>query len=213
MAHRYHDPRFLFTTVLLLWLNAGRALVQLAGGLLRRAPRGVRVLASAGIPALIVVLAWRSPMPDARAWIVRDELRSPATMLEPVDAVLDVAAAQSGAVAFLGTSNALSPALLAWRARQRGLPFSRSMPPPRAAVPAIGATPEAIAAQAETRMNSGALSIIALPVPGTPVYDVTHVEVWGDSAVAGRLRVDARLQARFDSTFSAGVRVEAYGRP
>ena len=63
-------------------------------------------------------------------------------------------------------------------------------------------------------MGSGFLTIIALPVPGSSLHAATRAEIWGDSAVAERLRFDARLQGRLDTTFSgSGVRVEAYRRP
>jgi hypothetical protein len=53
VAHRYHHPRFLFTTALLVWINAARAAVGLAAPLIARAPRRARVRPP----------PWRSPWP------------------------------------------------------------------------------------------------------------------------------------------------------
>jgi len=212
-AHRYHDPRFLFTTAPLVWLNLGRVVADGIALLSRRASRAAAAVAALALVAL-AVWGWRAPAPTERADATRDAYRSDPALLVPVDAVLDLALTQTRDVALLGTSNALSPALLAWRARQRGLPATASMPPPRPVTPAVLEPYGSVAAAAEARMSAGALTIVALPVAGSALDAMSGGEVRADSAVAARLRFDARLQSRYDSTFAAaGVRVEAYRRP
>src|SRR5262249_59777904 len=115
IAHRYHDPRFLFTTALLVWLNAARAAVDLVAGALARAPRPLRVpLAAAGLAALLLALP---PPPESRVREGRRAFRTSETLLPVMDRVLDLAAGERGRSVLLGYSYVLSPGLLSWRAR------------------------------------------------------------------------------------------------
>jgi hypothetical protein len=192
VAHRYHHPRFLFTTALLVWLNAARSAVDLAAPLVARAPRLLRV--PAGVAALSAALLALPPPPDARVREGHRAWRTSETLLPVMDRVLDLAAREHGRSVLLGYSYALSPGLLSWRAREvrPGLALGR-LPKRAPWLPAESAE-SAIAARLDRLLAPGSLVLAALPTPRSPAYAPGYAnEVWADSVTAERLAGDRRV--------------------
>ena len=192
VAHRYHHPRFLFTTALLVWLNAARSAVDLAAPLVARAPRLLRV--PAGVAALAAALLALPPPPEPRVREGHRAWRTSETLLPVMDRVLDLAARESGRSVLLGYSYALSPGLLSWRAREvrPGLALGR-LPKRAPWLPAESAE-SAIAARLDRLLSPGSLVLAALPTPGSPAYAPGYAnEVWADSVTAERLAGDGRV--------------------
>jgi len=192
IAHRYHHPRFLFTTALLVWLSAARAAVDLIDSLLARAPRLVRIPAAAG--ALAAALIVLHPPEESRVREGHRAWRTSEALLPVMDRVLDLAAAEHGHAVLLGYSYALSPGLLSWRASevQPRLPLQRL--PKRAPWLPADAPEAAIAARLERMLAPGALVMAALPTPRSPAYAPGYAtEVWADSVTAERLAGDRRV--------------------
>lgn len=161
--HRYHDPRFLHTTAVVIALAAaGRLTVLIAMLAARVPPPAGRALAGA---ALVAALAapFAAPPGEARIREGHRGYRGAAAILAPADALLDRAAAAGAPGVLLGASTPLSPALLEWRARTRGLP------------PAIVPRRSRGAADDPARPR-----FAAMPVPGTGLERRTRDELAAD---------------------------------
>jgi hypothetical protein len=192
VAHRYHHPRFLFTTALLVWLNAARSAVDLAAPLVARAPRLLRVPAAAG--ALAAVLIALPAPPGARVREGHRAWRTSEALLPVMDRVLDLAARERGRSVLLGYSYALSPGLLSWRAREVRPGLSLGRLPKRAPWLPAGSPESAIAARLDRLLSSGGLVLVALPEPWSAAYAPGYAtEVWADSVTAERLAGDSRV--------------------
>ena len=192
VAHRYHHPRFLFTTALLVWINAARAAVGLAAPLIARAPRLARVPAAALALALALIVL--HPPVESRVRAGHRAWRTSEALLPVMDRVLDLAAAERGHAVLLGYSYALSPGLLSWRAREvrPELPLQRL--PKRAPWLPVDAPEAALAARLDRLLAPGTLVMAALPTPRSPAYAPGYAnEVWADSVTATRLEGDRRV--------------------
>ena len=193
VAHRYHHPRFLFTTALLVWLNAARATVGLVAPRVARAPRLLRAPAVAA--ALAGTLLLLTPPPESRVREGHRAWRTSEALLPVMDQVLDLAARESRRSVLLGYSYALSPGLLSWRAREvrPGLEIERL--PKRAPWLPAQAPESAIAARLDRMLAPGSLVLAALPTPRSPAYAPGYAnEVWADSVTADRLALDPRVR-------------------
>jgi hypothetical protein len=205
--HRYHDPRFFFTTALLVWLNAGRAAVDALDAALARLPSAAREAAWAA--ALIATLAAIRAPSVARVEAARLAYRAPYAMLGVVDRVLDRAGKGGDRVTLLGYSYALSPGLLSWRAREIRPGLRLDAIPKRAPWLEAGAGEPRILARIEATIDRSDLILVALPEAGgaamTPAY---RSEVWADSVSALRLCEDPRVRLDSESELpGAGFRL------
>jgi len=211
-AHRYHDPRFLFTTALLVWLNAARAAVALVDAVTMRLPRLARE--AAWVAALIAALvAFRGPA-DARTRAARAAYRAPEALLPVFDAVLERAARDDEPAALLGYSYALSPGLLSWRAREMHPELALEALPRRAPWLPAGADEARVRARLEALVGRHDMILAALPEPGSPAATPAYrAEVWADSVSRVRLEGDARFKLEAELELPvAGFRVWAFRR-
>jgi hypothetical protein len=194
VAHRYHHPRFLFTTALLVWINAARAAVGLVASLLARAPRVLRVpAATLALGAALIALP---PPLESRVRAGHRAWRTSEALLPVMDRVLDLAARERGHAVLLGYSYALSPGLLSWRAREVRPELALERLPKRAPWLPADAPEAAIAARLDRMLAPGALVMAALPTPRSPAYAPGYAtEVWADSVTATRLESDRRVVA------------------
>ncbi|HEY2953889.1 MAG TPA: hypothetical protein VGK89_01425 [Candidatus Eisenbacteria bacterium] len=209
-AHRYHQPRFLFTTALLVWLNAARAAVQLATPVLERAPRWVRE--PAWVAALVAALALLPRPEEARVRAGHRAWRTSETLLPVMDQVLDRAAREPERAVLLGYSYALSPGLLAWRAREVRPELPTARLPRRAPWLPADAPETEIAARLDRLLAPGALVLAALPTPGSAAYTPQWAsEVWADSVTAEGLGSDPGVAEEGGADVPvAGFRLSAF---
>ena len=212
-AHHYRQPRFLFTTAALVWLNAARSAVGLLDAALSRwrvtfvrevvwagAIAGVLVWASRGTPAESVTLA------EHRAW------NSPATLAPVLECVLDQVEQVGRRSVLLGYSNALSPGLVGWQRRltHPAIPDARL---PRRPAPLLEGAPEsAIVERLEALRGAGTPVIAALaddPLASCTAED--RAGTWADRMTAARLRVEPAARIAFEALVpGSGFRVTTF---
>lgn len=190
-AHRYHDPRFLFTTAVPIALSAAARLTGLLAALAARMPRPT----AAAVWTLAFVAAIAAPLafaPDeARVRAGHRAYRGPEALGAPLDFVLKRAALAPERGVLLGVSNPLSPALLEWRARERGAPPRKLLP-----------------RRARSGDPAGAPVFAAMPLPGTTLDAMTHAELDADRRAFAALLARTDRARAVDTTFAAaGVRV------
>lgn len=215
--HRYRDSRFLFTVCPLIWLCAAAGATSLADDLVRRLPgRALRGTIWAGAAVALIVVAWTAAPREADLRARRLAFRGPVELLPAMDEVLEAVepratapdfqfaenggAAGSVTAAFasaapagerawlLGYSNALSPALLAWRARiaRPEIPFARL--PKRAPFLDAGAEEGAIEERVRWLADRADLVITALgdSLPRSVAGEYAR-ETWADRETLARL--------------------------
>jgi hypothetical protein len=200
-AHHYRQPRFLFTTAALVWLNAARTAVALLDAALARwrmtVPR--EAVWACGIAALLVWAGREAPsaattLTQHRAW------NSPA-MIEPVlECVLDQVERTGPRTVLLGYSNRLSPALLAWQRRltHPAIPDDR-LPGKLEWLPA-DAGESAILERIAALRRSGAPVIAALADDSLEAQGAEYLaETRTDRLIVARLRTDPGIQTEFET--------------
>lgn len=205
--HRYHDPRFFFTTALLVWLNAGRAAVDGLDAALSRLPRTARQ--AAWVATLIATLAAIRAPSVAHVEAAREAYRATGALLKVADQVLDQAANDGDRVTLLGYSYVLSPGLISWRARAIRPGLRLDAIPKRAPWLEAGASEPRILARIEEAIDRSDVILVALPQAGgaamTPAY---RSEVWADSVSALRLGGNPRVRLDSESELpGAGFRL------
>jgi type II secretory pathway component PulM len=208
--HSYHDPRFFFTTALLVWLRsavvaegwmewAWVGLRQLAHGAARgsrpwRIPDGLWGLIV--LPPLVWAAVATPALDRARAW--RQGLHTPPRFAAVLDDLLaDVERAGGGGVLF-GYGNQLSPALLHWQATLRRAPIGRARLPELLWLPPGTSEGEA-RARTERLRTEHAPIFSALPeTPDAIVRPETREEVRSDSIMVERLANDPGVRRLSD---------------
>ena len=203
-AHRYHDPRFLFTTVVPIALSASARLVALVAMVTARTPRPAADL----LWALALIAALAAPFTlapaEARLRAGHRAFRGPAGLEAPIDLVLSRAALAPEPGVLLGVSNSLSPALLEWRARERGAP-PRDRLPRRARPGEFTVSPAGMRAIV---IPPRVPVFAVMPAAGSPLDSVTRGELSHDRRALEDLMARADLERTVDSTFaSPAVRV------
>lgn len=212
MLHRYHDPRFLFTTALLVWLNAARTAVTALDAGLARAPRPLRLAAWAALGAALAAAPFLAGPSADRVLGIRDGFRSDASMLEAVDSVVALARGEDTPPALLGYSNPLSPGLVSWRARQVAPRLATSALPRRLPWLDAGAEAPALAARLDRALLPGRRIVAALPEPGARAWSFAYsCEVWADSVTLHSLRRSPRVLAERDTLLGdSGFRLASF---
>jgi len=111
----------------------------------------------------------------------------------------------------LGWCTAVSPALLAWRARAVLPARARYAPPRRLAWLPEGAPAAAIEARAAPLLTRPGL-VLALTLASTsPIHANLRSELWADSVTAERLARDARVTLERDATYDGiGIRLRRF---
>jgi hypothetical protein len=234
--HRYRDSRFLFTVSPLLWLCSARNAVTLAAAVLDRLPRRrLQDLAWSLAAVAILASAWFLGPSSSDLAARRRPLRSPASVIAALDAVLETIAPhaiapdaalastegarpasgqpRAGPSVLLGYSNVLSPALLAWRAHVARPEIPLAALPKR--VPRFGAGEDAAAIEARldwldqhAGVVIGAIAEEAAPRLGPEYREEVRIE----RATLARLRAATRRWALASSQRVAGFRVERFER-
>jgi hypothetical protein len=210
-VHRYHNPRFLFPVLSVLWLCAALSAAAILAVLLDR-PITARIREVAWSGSLALVLVWgvlRSPS-DSEILALRRPFRTPAAMSPVLDRVLELAERASGRRTLLGYSAPLSPGLLAWQARLHDPPLSPAIVPARLRWVREGAPdPEITARLADLRRSSDWV-IGVLPTPGGPAWSPSYrSEVWADSVTIERLAADPTVVRETEES-PPGYRVCAF---
>jgi hypothetical protein len=190
MAHHYHDPRFLFTTALLVWLRAAQTAIGWLGLMLDRLHKVAWLEEAAWAAALAGLLAWGWLAAPARPAVAaaHREQNSPDVFVTALDRLMDSSLGAKQGTIVLGCSNWLSPALLHWEALRRrpDLPVERL--PRRAPWLPEGASDADIAARIERLRASGLIVIAVVPAGCLPATARDYrSEVWADSVTAARL--------------------------
>ena len=212
-AHHYRQPRFLFTTAVLVWLNAARTAVALLDAVLARwrmtVPR--EAVWAGGIAALLVWAGREAPsaattLTQHRAW------NSPATIEPVLECVLDQVERTGQRSVLLGYSNRLSPALLAWQ-RRLTHPAIRDDRLPRKLewLPADAGEP-AILERIATLKRSGTPVIAALADDSLEAQGAEYLaETRTDYLIVARLRTDPDIQTELETQVSgSGFRVSLF---
>ncbi len=189
-VHHFHDPRFLFTTALLVWLRGAQTAVALLALLLDR-PHKVRFWREAVWAASLAGLlawGWLGGPPFAAEAAAHREQNSPDAFAPALDRALDhVFGAERGAVV-LGCSNWLSPALLHWGALRRSPDLPSARLPRRPPWLPEGASQAAIAERIERLRESGRIVVAVVPAGPLPSAARDYrAEVWADSVTVARL--------------------------
>ncbi|HVP15232.1 MAG TPA: hypothetical protein VMS88_06790, partial [Terriglobales bacterium] len=183
VAHRDHDPRFLFTTALLAWLRAARTAVEWADVLLkplRKIPWAREAVWTAALLTLLIG-GWRLAPSRASVAEARRLQNSPAAFVPVLDRVLEEVDRARGRCVVLGFSNWLSPGLLHWEALRRS-PDAPWRPPARAPAGPVANGP------ARAQGLRAPIVIAALPYGPMPPQARDYLaEVRPDSALMSRL--------------------------
>jgi hypothetical protein len=214
VLHPYRQPRFLFTTALLVWLLAARQVVGLVDrALATRAMPGVLregLWAAALVALLAAGLLAAPPLEATRAG--HRALLAPAAIGPVLDRVLDHAQRLNERPTLLGHWNGMSPALLRWQQllESPGLLEAR-LPKPAPWLPADAAE-IAIAARIEAFRRDGSPLIAAVsdvPFPGaTGEY---WQETASDRATVARLMADPGVVVeRRDELNDSGFRIATF---
>jgi hypothetical protein len=194
MLHQYHAPRFLFTTVVLLWLSGARTAVEWLAHAIARL--GARMAHLAWLMAGVASVAWAITTlpPASRTRAERAGMRVPMPMAAVVTAVVELAARDPNPI-FLGYSNSLSPGLVQWQGQILAGGGIGPAPPEDWPWLAKG-TPEAVLdARVEALRRAARPVIAALPTPGVSIATAWHRgEVWADSAIVARLERRADVE-------------------
>ncbi len=212
-AHHYRQPRFLFTTAVLVWLNAARAAVALLDAALSRwrmtAPREAIWTCLIAAP-----LVWAGrETPSAEATLARHRAWNSAATIEPVlECVLDQVEQAGQRSVLLGYSNGLSPALLAWQRRltHPAIPDDR-LPRKLEWLPA-DAGESAILERITTLRRSGALVIAALADDSLGAQDAEYrAETRADYLIVARLRADPGVRMELETRVAgSGFKVSRF---
>ena len=212
--HPYRQPRFLFTTVPIVWLLAARRAVGLADRLLgsRPVPAWLRELAWATALVATLGAAWLAA-PAADATLARRRaFNTPAAIGPALDRVLGHAERLEQPAWLLGQWNGLSPALVRWhRLLTRPTLAEGRLPEQPGWLPA-GSSETEILARLDRLRRSGRPVIAALaerPFAGeTAEY---RMETWADRMTAARLAADPRVIREADELASdAAFRITTY---
>ena len=193
MAHRYHDPRFLFTVALLVWLRAAQTAVVVADRLLARLRPRAWIEEATWTAVLVALLAWSWSAAPSRATVAaaHREWYAPAGFAAVLDRVLERASQFPEGSVLLGYSNWLSPGLLRWEAFLTRPALPAACLPKRLPWPAGRASDVEISARIKRLQTSGSIVIAALPAePPTAWAPDYRAEVWADSVTAARLARD-----------------------
>jgi hypothetical protein len=214
LFHPFQQPRFLFTTSILIWLRAASSAVEwLDAGSerLRGAWRaGSEVSWSAALVALLAVSTAGHPTLGKVSDMRRGFLTAPE--FEPVlRAVLDQSAVATGSVVLLGYGDQLSPGLLAWYALRHRADIPRERLPRR--VPWL--PPDASHAALQERIDrlraNRSTVISALPSSPTAIVrpDTRH-ELAADLLTAELLGGAGTGMASHDPVPATGWSVRTY---
>jgi hypothetical protein len=193
MAHHYHDPRFLFTTALLVWLRAAQTAIGLLDQVLRHLHKVVWLEETAWALALasLLVLGWVAAPPRAAVAAAHRQQNSPSAFGPVLDRMLHHLDRAPGGSVVLGCSNWLSPGLLRWETLKRRPEMPASRWPTRPAWLPEGADDARIAARIERLRASGRVVISAVPAGASPPEARDYrAEVWADSVTEARLAKD-----------------------
>ena len=202
MAHRYHDVRFLFTTLVPLALAASaRAVAWFDTGLASRAPRIAWAAWTALLVGFAAVPLVVSPR-DAAVRIGHRAYRCPEALAPALDDVVRQSADTRRPPVLLGWCEAVSPALLAWRARVVLPAHAGYAPPRRLAWLPEGAPPAAIEARVVPLLARPGVVLALTFAPTSPIYAYLRSEVWADSVTAEQLARDHRVTRERDATLT-----------
>jgi hypothetical protein len=208
--HRYHDPRFLFTTALLVWLSAARAAAAGLDAALRAAKVPgpvVRVAWAAALAGAVALAIFAAPA-DERVRAGHRQYRASETLGAAMTRV--VALSGEPETVLLGYSNPLNPGLLTWHARRLRPDLAVARLPKRAPWLAADATEAAIAGRIAGFARPGRRVIAALPLPGAPAWSPSYAaEVRADSVTLERLIAGGGVIVESDERLDAGFRVTA----
>ncbi len=209
--HRYHDPRFFFTTAWLAWVNAARAAVELCEAACERAPRGLAPLAWTALLVAGFALAL-GVRPDPRDVAARRALyRTDATVLRAADFAIERAAAETMPPVFFGYSNPLNPGLLSWRAAQTRPSLPLESLPKRAPWLEKGAADSLVDARLRAAATPGRLVLVALAGRRSPAWNRSYSdETWADRETLARLLLAADATCEADSADESGFRLAAF---
>jgi hypothetical protein len=213
-GHHYRQPRFLFTTALLVWLSAARNAVCLLETALEKVSPAAGVRESTWALGLAALLAWGAlGAPAARDTLALHRAFNAPPLFEPVlDLVIAHVERAGEPSVLLGYANEMSPALLRWHGllTRPTLP-ERRMPEAPGAIP-LRPSEADLAGRLEALRRSGRPVIAALPVAGfpgeTPDY---RDETRADSATAARLAADPEVVVEHTGELpSSGFRVTTF---
>ena len=212
-SHHYRQPRFLFTTAALVWLNAARTAVALLDAALARwRPTALREAAWAcGIAALLV---WASRgTPSAATTLLQHRTWNAPATLEPVlECVLDQVERAGRRPVLLGFSNDLSPGLLAWQQRLSRPAIPDARRPRRLPWLPAGAAESVILERIAELKRSGVPVIAALADDSLgSCSEASRAETRADRLTAARLRTDPGVQTEFETRIpGSGFRVSLF---
>ena len=213
-VHHYRQPRFLFTTALLVWLSAARNAVALLEAALARVSPPARIRETTWALGLVALLAWGAMgAPAARHTLAQHLAFNSPPLFEPVlDRVIEHVEQAGGPCVLLGYANEMSPALLRWHGvlKSRRLP-GRGMPEAPRALPAWPSEAD-IATRLEALRRSGKPVIAALPVASFPGETQDYRdETRADSTTAARLATDPQVVVERTGVLpSSGFRVTTF---
>ncbi len=204
-VHHYQQPRFLFTTALLVWLRAAESAIGLLDEAICRLglPAWVRSpVWTAGLASLVAWAAIGAPPADATLAAHRTYY-SAATLGPVLDRVLEHAGRADERPWLLGYSNILSPALLRWHGRLTRPALAAGRVPENPPALAPDATEEAIAGRIEMLRGSGRPVIAALAMHRFPGDGEYRAETRPDSTTAARLGADGRVRTESDDVLGS----------
>jgi hypothetical protein len=238
MLHPYQQPRFLFTTAVLIWLRAATtAVAWLEHGSERWQARRLAFrtngsAAPGASPAESRDASLRWALLEA-AWVValallvfaaafvhpplerlradRRSFLAPPGFAAVLDHVLATSAADSRGV-LLGYGNQLSPALLAWHAAIQHSDLSRAQLPKRLPWLPSNASEEAIRQRIEGLRAAGGPVYSALPwAPDAIARREIRLEIAADSITSERLMHDPGVLVMADGMVkNTGYRLQAF---
>src|SRR5262249_25595151 len=160
------QPRFLFTTALLVWLSAAQNAVRLLDLALARSSPPAWIREPTWAIGLVTLLAWAWAGAPPRGKTLADHVafQSLPVFAPVLDRVIEHAGRTERRAVLLGYSNWMSPALVRWHAlRTRPALGERRLPDAPAALP-VTPTEAEIARRIETLRRSGRPVLVALPL-------------------------------------------------
>lgn len=212
--HAYHQPRFIFTTALLIWLSAARTVVSFMDALLDRPGVPTRLAPAAWTAALAALLAcgvWGGPA-DSRLRREHNGWQSGPPFGPVLDWIARETARRPGRTVLLGHNVRLSPAVVAWHLRIESASLRGAAPARLPGPPAADSAAFLSHAGALLRRYDRVLAV--LPTPGGALVDASLLaEARDDSLTTELLRATPGVTASHEAHFpDAGFRALVLAR-
>lgn len=200
MIHRYQQPRFLFTTAVLIWLRASMiAVAWLEYGFTRARTRNLTEAIWGVALALLVVVPYLAGPSIERIRADRRSVLAPPGFGAVLDTLLTNMSMVERRGVLLGVGVQLSPSLLAWHAEIRHSHSLRVRLPNRLPWLQSNASEEAIGDRIERLRAAGAPVFSALPWSAEAIAGPgIRQEVAADSITSERLMRDAGVSVVVD---------------